>query len=201
MTKLKMSALIALIALFAVASAALANPNRYKPGISDADFSYYQDEEDDSRTQTGFVTITLEDGKLVVHLTDEASPNSLIHVFSAIRPLDEEREAELFPVAVYGNANAQSVAADQAREQSRVRALAGMAAKRDGWTIQHGEISLDTTIDAYAQWFAAAGLSLTADPANTHANVRPFDLSGLDRDMRVVFTRNGDGVRVFIGRL
>lgn len=82
-----------------------------------------------------------------------------------------------------------------------MRALAGMASKRDGWTIQHGEISLAATIDAYAQWFAAAGPSLTADTSNTVANVRPFSLTGLDRDMRVVFSRNGDGVRVYIGRI
>jgi hypothetical protein len=179
-----------------LSSLALANTGTYSPTIDDAGFSYYRPSGSTANTTTRDWTIGVQDDELVVRISHEASSGALIHRFTSIDRLPSEIMERL-----YGNSPANwtyEVRREREAELERLRTLAGMSPLNSGWSVVHSRTPLDQAVAAYEDWFLANGLTLSADPANTVANVRPFTLSGLAQDMRVVFTAQGTGVRVFM---
>ena len=179
-----------------LSSIGLANTGTYSPTIDDAGFSYYRPSGSTAGTTISYWTIGVQDDKLVVRISHEASTGVLIHRFTAI-----DRLPSAIMERLYGNSPANwtfEVRREREAELERLRDLAGMSPLNSGWSVVHSRIPLDQAVDAYRDWFLANGLTLSADPANTVDNVRPFTLSGLAQDMRVVFTAQGAGVRVFM---
>lgn len=188
------------ISLLVVTAAAFAAPFEFEPAIRDGGFQYFQAEDDDSETQSGYFTLAVIDGDVTVTLSDEPSAGALTHTFEAIGPRPSNGEwRRLYGPALLDVADDQ--ASDQAVVLSNLRIEAGMIAVRDGWSITHGNLSVNDAIAAYSKWFNQAGATMTLDDSTAVANVRPYDVTGLSDDLRVVFHRVGAGVRVYIGKL
>lgn len=188
------------ISLMLITAAAFAAGNQFTPTIEDGDFEYFQAKRDKAETQTGYYTLAIVDGDVTVTLSAEATPGAMLHTFDAIRPRPTNGEWR----RLYGPATLDFVdeqADDQAVVLSNLRVEAGMVAVRDGWSITHGDISVADAIAAYSTWFNQAGATMALDASTAVTNVRPYDVTGLSDDLRVVFHRVGSGVRVYIGTL
>lgn len=185
------------------ASAASARPLsaagiKFEPTIADADFQYFQAKGDDAEQQVGYFTLAIVDGEVTVQLSDSPSPGSLTHTFDAIGPRPTNGEWR----RLYGPARLNEVEAqedDQAKVLANLRELAGMRALGNGWAVTHDDLSLDDAVAAYGAWFDRAGGEMSLDSTTANGNVRPYDVSGLANQLRVVFHREGSGVRVYIG--
>ncbi len=179
----------------AVGFIAYAGSPSYKPAVDDAGFDYYGHTE--GGQQVGFVTLSVENGTLTVHLSDSATSDALPHRFDAIAPISSDRYAALYGAPDPGQRAVQAKA--RSREHSRLRKAAGMASLDQGWRIVHPATGIDDAVAAYSAWLNASGLSMTPDADNTVTNVRPFEVDGLDTPLRIVFHAQSDGVRVYVG--
>lgn len=187
------------ISLLIAAGFATAAGNQFKPTIEDDGFQYFQAKGDDSETQSAYYTLAIIDGKVTVSLTAEATSGAMMHTFDAIGPRPSAKEWR----RLYGPATldvAEEQAGDQAVVLGNLRKLAGITAVGNGWSITHLDVSVADAIDAYSTWLTQAGATLTLDASTAVANVRPYDVTGLSENLRVVFHRVGSGVRVYIGK-
>lgn len=180
---------IALAALAGLLSLAFANPT-----INDEGFDYF---EADGRS---YYDLAVVDGELVVTLANESSSGAIAHVFEEIDREPKKELARIFTANVWVE-DRDETEEDREAVTSQLRKMAGMGDLRSGWAVLHDEISLDAAIAAYTGWFTGAGLEMASDAGTL--NVRPYNVTGdgLDSDLRVVFARKGDGVRVYIGPL
>jgi len=184
---MKRIALATLVGLLSIAFA--------RPTINDEGFDYF---EADDRS---YFDLAVVDGELVVTLSNEASSNGAIaHVFEEIEREPKKELARIFTANVWVE-DREEIAENREAVTSQLREMAGMDDLRSGWAVLHDEIGLEAAIAAYTGWFTGAGLEMTSDAGTP--NVRPYNVTGdaLDSDLRVVFARKGDGVRVYIGPL
>lgn len=190
---------VTVVALTALAGFALAAGNQFTPAIENDATAYFQPEGDRSETRTLYLSLDVIDDEVTIHLSEDASPGALAHVFDAI-----ERPSAGVWRNLYGRVTLNR-AEDQEEDQEKVlvnlRRLANMGELRSGWAITHEDLSMAEAVEAYSTWFDQAGASMTFDAGGAVANVQPFNVTGLADDYRVVFHREGSGVRVYIGYL
>jgi hypothetical protein len=167
-----------------------------RPTINDDGFDYT------SPSKGSYYSLDIVDGHVVVTLSHEATPDSITHSFPTISRTELTRLERLYGNGTWIEFEAE-LEAEREALRDRARSLAGMGDLGPGWQITHRKMNLATVIAAYTKWFTDAGLAVTPDTRNTVAAVRPFDVTGssLASDLRVVFARKGDSVRVFIGSL
>ena len=113
-----------------LSSIALANTGTYSPIIDDAGFSYYLPSGSTANTTISYWTIGVQDDKLVVRISHEASPGALIHRFTAIDRLPSEIMERL-----YGSSPVNwtfEVRREREAELERLRDLAGMSPLNSG---------------------------------------------------------------------
>lgn len=188
------------VAMFAALTGlALASGTQFTPTIENDAISFFQPEGDRSATRTLYLSLDVVDDDVIIQVDEEASPGALAHVFEAI-----ERPSAGVWRNLYGYVTLNRVAdqeSDQAKVLANLRKLANMGTLASGWAITHADLSMAEAIEAYGTWFSQAGATITPDASGAVANVQPFNVTGLSDDYRVVFHREGSGVRVYIGYL
>lgn len=187
---------LAVLALAAVGLAFATQPS-FEPAVDDAGFTYYEQASDTNGEKVAFVSWSVENGTLTVHVAGNASPGAVATTFDAVPGLSSARFDALFGAPDPGERTVQAEA--RSDEQDRLRKAAGMAPLGQGWRIVHRDTSLNDAVAAYEDWMSAAGLTMTPDTAHTQLNVRPFSVDGLATPLRLVFHRQGSGVRVYVG--
>ena len=167
-----------------------------RPTVHDDGYDYT------AASKGSYYSLGVVGGQVVVTLSHEPSPDAITHSYPSIsRATLTELER------LYGNGTWIEFEAELEAEREVIRDLyrsrAGMGDLGSGWQITHDKMNLDAAIAAYSNWFAKAGLAVTPDTRNTVASVRPFSVTGeaLAQDLRVVFARKGNAVRVYIGSL
>lgn len=190
---------IIVVAIAALAGLALAAGTQFEPVIDNDAIIYFQGKLDRSETQTLYYSLDVVEGVVTVHLSDKASPSAIAHVFEAIERPSNGVWRNLYGRTTLNRADEQEE--DQAKVLVNLHRLANMRTLGSGWAITHEEMSVADAIDAYDTWFSQSGAEMTLDPTNAVAGVRPFNVTGLTDDLRVVFHREGSGVRVYIGYL
>src|SRR5690606_5444511 len=141
--KLKMIKFLLTIVV-TLSSIALANTGTYSPTIDDAGFSYYLPSGSTASTTISYWTIGVQDDKLVVRISNEASAGALTHRFTAIDRLPSEIMERL-----YGSSPVNwtlDVRREREAELERLRALAGMSPLNSGWSVEHSRTSLDQAV-------------------------------------------------------
>lgn len=183
-----------LISLLAVAGAlystTFAKGNTVEPTIRDAGFTYYE-------ADSAYLTASVANGEVVVHISDAPTNGALALSFDEIADISPERKRDLYEddttLTMIEQAEARS------DEQDRLHQLARMDTLGSGWCVVHDSTSLDAAVAAYSAWFGGSGLTMVADAAHSTGNIKAFTASGQGDPLRVVFHRNGNGVRVYIG--
>jgi len=190
---------VVVAALTALAGFALAAGNQFTPAIENDATDYFQPEGDSSETRTLYFSLTVVDDEVTVRLSEDASPGALAHVFDAIERPSSAAWRDLFGPVTRNRAEDQEE--DQEKVLANLRKLANMDELASGWAITHEDLSVAEAVEAYSTWFDQAGATMTFDASGAVANVQPFSVTGLADDYRVVFHREGSGVRVYIGYL
>src|SRR5690606_7273490 len=138
------------------------------------------------------------DGVVTAQILDTRSPGALTHKVS--EQVDCKTSAEIRQSSW---PKAKTIKHDTVYAQATVlgglRGKLGVSAIDNGWAVTHASVSMNEAIAAYQGWFDQAGLTLSASPTGATANVAPYNLSGLADELRVIFHREGSGVRVYIG--
>ncbi len=176
---------------------AMAGGNAFTPVPEGSPFSYFMGKCGTAVERTAYYSLAVVDGVLTAQVLDAKGPTALTHKVSAQKkcPTSAEMRQSDWPTA---RTIKHTTVYAQAPVLAGLRGKAGVEAMGNGWAVTHKDVDLDTAVNAYQSWFASEGLTFT--PASgTSTNVKPFDLTGLSADLRVVFHREASAVRVYIG--
>ncbi len=186
--------LLVAITLTGVASAA---GNAFNPVPDGSPFNYFMGTCGRAVERTAYYSLAVVDGVLTPQILSTNAGGALTHKISEQKkcPTSAEMRQSDWP-------KAKKIEHERVYAQSPVLAgfpgKTGVSALDNGWAVTHADVSMSRAIAAYENWFGQAGLTLTPT-ASTSANIAPYHLTGLADDLRVVFHREGSGVRVYIG--
>lgn len=160
------------------------------PNIEDAAFPYYG-------SSVGYLSASADGGEVTIRIAAEPAAGTLALRFDEIDELSTARSRELFGATTMDKASEQADA--RATELARVRKLANMDTLKNGWRVVHENTDFRTAVETYTAWFERSGMDVVADAAGSTSNVKAFTATGEGAAVRIVFHREANGVRVYLG--